>query len=99
MTRGLKKISANTQLMEQELESHPQLLAEAYQSFFRFKGVPGAYEILKERTRGKEVAIEDLYSVLDEISVLTEEDKVAIRNLTVKQYLGYAQELANSVTD
>lgn len=75
------------------------MLAEAYQSFFRFKGVPGAYEILKERTRGKEVRVEDLYEVLEDVSELTESDKLALKNLTVKDYTGYARELASSVLE
>ena len=99
MIKGLKKLSSDSDFMLNELNSHPQLLAEAYQSFFRSKGVPGAYEILKERTRGKTVALEDLYGTLEEVSVLTEEDKVALKNLTVQDYLGYAQELAESVLD
>ena len=99
MIKGLKKLSANSELMLSELNSHPELLAEAYQSFFRSKGVPGAYEILKERTRGKTVELDDLYKILEEISVLTENDKQALKNLTVRDYLGYAEELAESVLD
>lgn len=85
--------------MANEVNNQPQLLAEAYQSFFRSKGVPGAYEILKERTRGKEVALSDLYAVLEGVDVLTENDKIVLKNLQVKDYIGYAQELAESILD
>jgi adenylosuccinate lyase len=99
MIKGLKKLSADKELMANEVGGQAQLLAEAYQSFFRSKGVPGAYEILKEKTRGKEVAMQDLFEVLDEVEILSESDKQRLRELKVTDYVGYAEELAQSLLE
>ena len=82
--------------MMEELQNHPELLAEAYQSYLRFKKIPGAYEILKDKTRGKTIELKDLHELVDTLD-LSNQEKQKMRNLKVENYLGYASELTKNV--
>merc|ERR1719420_330544 len=53
--RGLGKIAVNEEAMAAELERSWMLLAEPVQTVMRKAGVEGAYEKLKDFTRGQEV--------------------------------------------
>lgn len=51
--------------LQQELDSHWELLAEPIQMMMRKHGIEGAYEQLKEVTRGEVVSKEDIRGFLD----------------------------------
>ena len=96
LLKGLNKLSADKDLMLNELREHPELLAEAYQSLLRFKEVPKAYETLKDKTRGKKIQLSDLHDMLDELKI-SEEDKKKLKELKPENYLGYAKELTQDI--
>ena len=50
--KGLDKIRVEKEKMEEELESHWEVLGEPVQMVMRKRGVGGAYEKMKEMTRG-----------------------------------------------
>lgn len=52
MLKGLGKIIVNEKVLKSELENHFELLAEPIQMMMRKHEVEGAYEKLKEITRG-----------------------------------------------
>lgn len=58
--RGLGKIDINEKKLMQDLNDNPAVLAEAIQSVMRAYNVSGAYERLKEVTRGKSVDLKIL---------------------------------------
>ncbi|KKU35485.1 MAG: Adenylosuccinate lyase [Candidatus Beckwithbacteria bacterium GW2011_GWB1_47_15] len=53
LTDGLAKVAPNKNKLRQELEAHPEMLAEAWQLSLRKRGEAGAYEKVKDKTRGK----------------------------------------------
>lgn len=50
--KGLDKITVEKEKMEGELEGHWEVLGEPIQMVMRKRGVGGAYEKMKEMTRG-----------------------------------------------
>jgi adenylosuccinate lyase len=95
--RGLEKLDADRQRMKSELEESWELLAEPIQTVMRRHGIEGAYEKLKDLTRGKDgitrEAIHDLIRSLD----IPEAEKKRLLALTPATYLGKAAELAKRI--
>jgi adenylosuccinate lyase len=53
LIKGLGKIESNQKFMEQELESHYEVITEAIQTELRKINYPEPYELLKNLSRGK----------------------------------------------
>ncbi|MBU1323108.1 adenylosuccinate lyase, partial [Patescibacteria group bacterium] len=53
LLKGLEKIEPNREWLKQEIENHPEMLAEAEQLRMKIKGDDQAYEKMKALTRGK----------------------------------------------
>ena len=94
LQKGLGKVQSNPELMRDEILQHPEILGEAYQSYFRYKGVKNAYEKLKDATRGKDIRESDLHSLVDTIDELTDSEKQKVKDLKVEGYYGDAIDLA-----
>ena len=87
--KGLKKLQVNAARCEQELDDHPELLAEPIQTILRKEGVEDPYNLLKEITRGKRVSRNELIELVDQLDIPAE-TKSRLKNLQVKNYLGDA---------
>jgi adenylosuccinate lyase len=87
--KGLGKLHADADRMQQDLDANWAVLAEAIQTVMRRYGVPNPYETLKEITRGKPVDREILERLIDEIDI-PEEAKERLRALTPASYVGDA---------
>ena len=72
------------------------MLAEPIQTVMRRYGVPGAYEKLKEVTRGKSVTAEALHALIRSLDI-PQADKERLLALTPASYIGMATELARRV--
>ncbi|HII15970.1 MAG TPA: adenylosuccinate lyase [Nanoarchaeota archaeon] len=92
--KGLGKIDVNEAKVVAELESHPEVISEAIQTILRKEGVAMPYELLKELTRGKKVAMADLYALIDKLDV-KEEVKARLKAITPLNYTGIAEALAD----
>jgi adenylosuccinate lyase len=93
---GLKKLELNEEALAQDLEASWEVLAEPIQTVMRRYGVPGAYEKLKEVTRGKAVTAEALHGLIRQLEIpQTEKDRLLA--LTPGSYIGKAIELARRV--
>lgn len=89
---GLTKIDVNPSQMEKEIERRWEVLGEAVQTLLRKSGNPDAYEILKEKIRGKQLT-DKKYKELVKSLPLAETDKKRLLELTPKNYLGLAKKL------
>lgn len=94
LLRGLEKISINKNAMRDALNAHPEVLAEAIQTVLRREGATGAYEKLKEVTRGKDVTLEDLRVFIKTLEI-SKSAKSELLALTPENYTGLAATLAN----
>jgi adenylosuccinate lyase len=91
--RGLGKITANEQHIMRELENRPEVLAEAFQSILRREGVAGAYDAMKDITRGQPLTYEHLADFIRSPKV-PEHVRAELSALTPSSYTGYAERLA-----
>jgi hypothetical protein len=74
------------------------VLAEPIQTVMRRYGVQGAYEKLKEVTRGKTVRAEDLHALIRSLEI-PQAEKDRLLAMTPASYIGKAAELARAPDD
>ncbi|MEJ5273878.1 MAG: adenylosuccinate lyase [Spirochaetota bacterium] len=96
LSLGLDKIIFNNEYIEKELESHPEVLAEAIQTILRKNKVNNSYELLKDATRGKDITYDSLLSLINSCNI-EEEDKNRIKNLKVKDYIGESVQIVEKI--
>jgi adenylosuccinate lyase len=90
---GLGKLELNEEALAQDLDASWEVLAEPIQTVMRRYGVAGAYEKLKEVTRGKIVRAEDLHALIRSLEIPAA-DKDRLLAMTPATYIGKAAELA-----
>jgi adenylosuccinate lyase len=74
------------------------VLAEPIQTVMRRYGVTGAYEQLKELTRGKEgITRESLRTFIEELSGIPESERTRLLAMTPATYIGLAATLARDL--
>ncbi|MCB9807693.1 adenylosuccinate lyase [Candidatus Peribacteria bacterium] len=69
LKKGIGKLSVNKKVIQEELDAHPELIAEAIQTVLRKNGVPNAYEKMKELTRGSSVTKADLRAFIETLKI------------------------------
>ncbi len=90
---GLNKLELNEQALAADLDAAWEVLAEPIQTVMRRFGVPGAYEKLKDVTRGQAVTREALHSLIRALEI-PQAEKDRLLALTPATYVGKAAELA-----
>jgi adenylosuccinate lyase len=96
LSTGLDKLELNRENLQGDLDSSWEVLAEPIQTVMRRYGVQGAYEKLKEVTRGKTVTAEDLHVLIRSLEI-SEPEKERLLAMTPASYVGMAGELARRV--
>ncbi|RZI92927.1 MAG: adenylosuccinate lyase [Variovorax sp.] len=90
---GLGKLEINEESIADDLDASWEVLAEPIQTVMRRFGVQGAYEQLKEVTRGKTVTAEALHALIRSLEI-PEAEKERLLAMTPASYIGKAAELA-----
>ena len=90
---GLNKLELNAPALAADLDAAWEVLAEPIQTVMRRFGVPGAYEKLKQATRGQQVTREALHALITGLDIPPAE-KDRLLALTPAAYVGKAAELA-----
>ena len=90
---GLNKLELNEEALAADLDASWEVLAEPIQTVMRRFGVAGAYEKLKEVTRGKTVLAEDLHALIRSLDI-PQAEKDRLLAMTPASYVGKAVELA-----
>jgi adenylosuccinate lyase len=90
---GLNKLELNEEALADDLNASWEVLAEPIQTVMRRFGVQGAYEQLKDVTRGKTVTAEALHDLIRSLAI-PEEEKTRLLAMTPASYIGIAAELA-----
>lgn len=93
LLKGLSKISVNEKKIKEDLNSHPEVIAEAIQTILRREGVEMPYEKLKNLTRGKEVSKAAFDRFIEELDV-SDKVKKELKSITPENYIGLAPKLA-----
>jgi adenylosuccinate lyase len=94
--RGLARLQVDAQRLAEDLDANWELLAEPIQTVMRRYAVPGAYEQLKELTRGRRVDAAAVSAFVDGLPI-PEAEKQRLRELTPATYLGIAARLARAI--
>jgi adenylosuccinate lyase len=93
---GLNKLELNEEALAADLDAAWEVLAEPIQTVMRRYGVQGAYELLKEVTRGKTVTAEALHGLIASLQI-PQADIDRLLAMTPGSYVGKAAELARRV--
>jgi adenylosuccinate lyase len=88
LQRGLSKLLLNQEAIENDLNKHAAVVAEAIQTILRREAYPNPYEALKELTRGNsEVTLEDINTFISGLDV-SMEVKQELLSITPSNYTG-----------
>jgi adenylosuccinate lyase len=90
---GLDKLELNAEALQADLDNAWEVLAEPIQTVMRRYGVAGAYEQLKEVTRGKQVRAQDLHALIERLDIPADA-KARLLAMTPATYVGMAVGLA-----
>jgi len=93
---GLDTVVPNEQVMREDLDANPAVLAEAVQTILRREGHADAYERVKALTRSREVTLESLREAIRDLDVdpaVREE----LLDLTPAGYVGLASDLVDDL--
>ena len=93
---GLGKLELNQEALADDLDAAWEVLAEPIQTVMRRYGVQGAYEKLKEVTRGKTVTAEALHGLIRSLTI-PDAEKERLLAMTPASYIGKAAELAKRI--
>jgi adenylosuccinate lyase len=96
LSLGLGKLELNQEALQADLDTAWEVLAEPIQTVMRRYGVSGAYEQLKEVTRGKTVSADALHGLILSLAI-PEAEKQRLLAMSPASYIGQAAELARRV--
>jgi adenylosuccinate lyase len=96
ISEGLKKLSFDNERAKKELTDHWEILSEPMQTILRTYGYSDAYEVIKDKTRGKTLT-EDEYITLVKKLDISQEAKDELLKLKPKEYIGWAKEILESI--
>jgi adenylosuccinate lyase len=95
--KGLGKLEPNPAALAADLEASWEVLAEPIQTVMRRHGIEGAYERLKDLTRGQRgIDRESLHALIRELPI-PEADRARLLALTPAGYVGLAAALARAI--
>lgn len=94
--RGMGKLEVNLETLQADLNGAWEVLAEPVQTVLRRYNVEGAYEQLKELTRGKGITREALQTFITGLAIPVA-DQQRLLAMTPAAYVGKAVELAKRV--
>lgn len=95
--RGLNRVAVNHAVLEADLDNAWEVIGEAVQTVLRKYAIPDAYEQLKALTRGAVITPEVLHEFIQALDI-PDGDKQRLLQLTPSRYVGYAEQLVNTVT-
>ncbi len=93
--QGIGKLEVNAEAMLKDLDANWEVLAEPIQTVMRRYGVEGAYEQLKELTRGQRITPTALREFVAKLAI-PDDAKKALMEMTPATYTGLAAHLAKA---
>ncbi len=93
---GLETVAPNEAVMREALAENPEVIGEAVQTILRREGDTGAYERVKELTRGQRATLSDFRELFDDLDV-EESVREELYALTPADYVGVAGDLVDDL--
>ncbi len=96
LLKGLHKLEVNQNRLTEDLQHAWEVLAEPIQTVMRRYQVEGAYELLKDFTRGKEINAATMQQFIEKLPI-ADEAKNTLKSLTPEKYIGMAKQLTDLI--
>ncbi|MEM2921175.1 MAG: adenylosuccinate lyase [Candidatus Bathyarchaeia archaeon] len=91
LSNALDRISVDASRMEFELNSHAEVISEAYQVVLRIRGVEEAFEQMLEAVRGRKVDLEEMTKLAERLAP-DEETLKKLMSIKPSEFIGYSKE-------
>ncbi|MAM86764.1 MAG: adenylosuccinate lyase [unclassified Hahellaceae] len=95
--KGLGKLELNAERLEADLQNSWEVLAEPIQTVMRRYAIEGAYEKLKDLTRGKAITADMLPPFIQGLEI-PQDARDALLALTPRNYIGLASGQARAIS-
>ncbi|CAM3464423.1 adenylosuccinate lyase [Halomonas casei] len=95
--KGIRKLEANPERLDTDLDNSWEVLAEPIQTVMRRYGIEKPYEKLKQLTRGKRIDQAGFAAFIDSLE-LPNDVKTELKALSPASYIGNAQAQAEALT-
>ena len=95
---GLETVAPDEAAMREDLEANPAVVGEAVQTILRREGDTGAYERVKDLTRGERVTLEEFRALFDDLDV-DESVREELHALTPAGYTGLGSDLVDELDE
>ena len=95
---GLETVAPDEAVMREDLEANPAVVGEAVQTILRREGDTGAYERVKDLTRGERVTLEEFRALFDDLDV-EESVREELHALTPAGYTGLGSDLVDELDE
>ena len=95
---GLETVAPDEAAMREDLEANPAVVGEAVQTILRREGHTGAYERVKDLTRGERVTLEEFRELFDDLDV-DESVREELHALTPAGYTGLGSDLVDELDE
>lgn len=92
MLKGINRLGVHYTRLSNDLDTHPEVLAEAIQTILRRVGYPEPYEALKTLSRGRTLTADDLHAFIETLDV-EQTVKDELHTLAPERYVGYAADM------
>jgi adenylosuccinate lyase len=89
---GLNKIEFDKNSVKDELNNHWEILSEAMQTILREYGYQDAYEVIKDKTRGRTLNEKEYLKLVKELDI-SDKAKKDLENLRPEKYIGWAKDI------
>ena len=96
---ALGLVRPDVEYAKKELRENPQIVSEAIQTILRVHGVTDSYNLLKERTRGRNITSEDLVMFVEGLNIPNVAKDQIMANFDPEKYIGLAVPLAKGVVE
>ncbi len=96
IVKGLDRLTVNRKKIQEELDNHWEVLAEAIQTTLRKSGDRLPYERLKNLTRGQKITQEDIQAFVQSLD-LPKKEKQTLLDLTPENYTGLAARIVEEM--
>ena len=93
---GINNMEFNSNFAKEELNNHWEILSEPMQTILRVHGYQDAYEVIKDKTRGKTLTEEEYLKLVEKLDI-SKKAKEELRNLRPEKYVGWAIDIIEKI--
>lgn len=94
---GTRKLKINTSQLLRNLNENWSILSEAIQTVMRRYNIKGAYEKLKQLTRGKDINKIEIHNFIEKLNIPNIEKK-RLKKISPSNYIGAASQIVDEIT-